>query len=141
MTDPPTDLFMQAVEEGLAGNTETVLRILDRIVDEHGVPMLGGVIAGLGQIAALALARLRPLGPGDMWATQSLVPNTDDQDPGDLFAARYVVATANGDNDTASALLRAEFVHAEPERIHQIVIGTFGLAISLLRLVPTETDR
>jgi len=136
MTDAPTDLLMEAVEHGLANDTGAVLRILDRIVDDHGVAMLGGVVAGLGEMAAYALAQVQPLGPGDMWAIQSLVPDIDNADQADLFAARYVVATANGAKDIASALLRAEFVNAEPERIHKIVLGTFGLALSLLRLVP-----
>lgn len=141
MTDAPTDLLMEAVERGLANDTEAVLRILDRIVDEHGVPMLGGVIGGLGEMAAYALAQIQPLGPGDMWAIQTLVPDIDSADQADLFAARYVVATANRAKDIASALLRAEFVNAEPERIHKIVLGTFMLAISLLRLAPADGAR
>ncbi|MFE3202149.1 hypothetical protein [Embleya sp. NPDC059237] len=135
MTDPAT-LVMNALEHAYNRDIDRTLATLQAIVDEHGDAALIGAPAAFAVVAVHALKRLRPLRPGEMWGIHSLVPDIETANPADLFAARYIVATANGLTDNALALLRAETEHPDNDRFPQAVLATLGLAVSLMRALP-----
>ncbi|OPC84150.1 hypothetical protein B4N89_27370 [Embleya scabrispora] len=134
MTDAAT-LVMTALEHAYNQDTDRALATLQTLAEEHGDAALFGAPAAFAVVAVHVLERLHPLAPGEMWAIGSLVRDIETANPASVFAARYVVATANRQADHALALLRAEASHPDDDRFPRAVLATLGLAASLMRAV------
>ncbi|BBB01025.1 hypothetical protein RVR_8257 [Actinacidiphila reveromycinica] len=126
------DLMGHAIE----GRGEQAARLLAEIGADSDGPRMYGICCAIAEIGKATLRQLYPhmtWGPsGYMWAMQQLGPGS----PADVWAARFLVAYADGDKANANALWSAATAASGDEHVDSIcalVTTVAGLAITALR--------
>jgi hypothetical protein len=131
-------VVLDAVTHAMCQNDEALAGSLAAI-EQVGPWAMFGACCGWADCGHAALRKLygeraADLAQGDMWALQELVPGKSRAS--DLFASRFIVAWANGDQPMALALFRSA-VSVSEDAYGEAVIS---LLMSVAGLVRLATD-
>lgn len=105
MTDEQaTQAIWDMIGHAIEGRGEQAARALMRLGQDSDSPRMYGICCAIAEVGKVALRQLYPHmtwgRSGHMWAMQQLAPG----DPADVWAARFLVAYANGDRANTNAL-------------------------------------
>ncbi|WP_284576687.1 hypothetical protein [Streptomyces sp. 2P-4] len=128
METDPVETVLQAVAHALHGDYDHALTLIQPLIDEGP----GSTYATLCVLAHVASRPAREqYGPGHMFAVDVQGPDgpgsVDELPPALRFAARFIAAKANGDDDTAMALFHTVAEHADTH-----CTGDLAAAISVV---------
>jgi hypothetical protein len=137
-TEDASKLIFEALAHGVAGESDTAIDKLNSVCGDADGPRMYGVCCALAEAGAHMLRRVygdkAPKTPEDgMWIMQELHPGAMDDDPAEAFAMRFLIAWANGDQDTTDALFTAAS-HASNEEYIDSVCALFVDVIGITRL-------
>ncbi|MFC5072845.1 hypothetical protein ACFPN0_14935 [Kitasatospora cinereorecta] len=145
MPAPDPKVILEALAYGVAGDLQRGLDTLQPIVDAgpHSVYAL------LGSLAETASREAREAnGPGTWYGIELEGPdgpeNIDVLPPPVMFAARFITAWANRDQDAAHALFRAV---AEPadrdgtDALADCITAVYAMAVPVAQVVVEEQRR
>jgi hypothetical protein len=103
-----SDLTIQAIAYGIAGDTDASAEVLTQIGRGTSSGQMFGVCCAMAAAAKEFVARTSSQEHvSGFWMLQELKPGALMKDPADAFAARFITAHANGDDDTCLALFDA----------------------------------
>jgi hypothetical protein len=137
-TEDASKLIYEALAHGVAGDGDTAIDKLNTVCEDADGPRMYGVCCALAEAGAHMLRRVygdkAPKTPDDgMWIMQELRPGDTDNDPAKTFSMRFLIAWANGDQDTTDALFTAA-THASNEQYIDSVCALFADVIGITRL-------
>lgn len=125
------DLLGHAVE----GRADEAAHALMAIGQDSTTARMYGVCCGIAEVGKEVLRKLYPHmiwePNGSMWTLRQI--GSGDGDPADVWAARFLVAWANGDTANTDALFRAAVAGSNDEYIGSVcalVTTVAGLAIT-----------
>lgn len=125
-TEAASQLVLEALAHAVAGNSDGAATTLMTLGQQSDAARMYGVCCALAGAGTIALQKIygdrapRPES-GDMWVMEQLKPGALNDDPPKAFAARFLVAYANGDTDTCLALYDAAFKASDDEYGESIV--------------------
>ena len=119
--DEVTELAHQALALGMDGRTEEAAHILTRLLGDGDVDSVFRLCCGFAEEGRKALVKTAgPHAPifenGEQWVFGENTPDALD-DPATAFSVRFLVAYANGHEDTARAHYNALFLVGDDIRI------------------------
>lgn len=119
--DEVTQLAHQALALGMDGCTEEAGDILTRLLDDGDVDSVFSLCRQFAEEGRKALVKVAgPNAPifenGEQWTFGQYAPG-DLEDPAAAFSVRFLVAYANGHEDTARAHYNALFLVGDDTRI------------------------
>lgn len=142
MTTSPTDSdsrqITEALSYGIAGDDARAMELLQPIVD-RGRRATYALLATLAEAASMDARRQQPgmhFGITVEHTITGAAGSADDLPPAIRFAARFVTAWANRDQDTTLALYEAVAGHAEEHGTSHLVDGigaVYDMAVVSLR--------
>jgi len=107
-------LSFRALAHATAGEGDQAASLLTTIATNADTHQMYGICCGFAEAGKLMLTRIfgdQAPGPGGMWVLEQIKPGALD-DPAEAFAARFLVAYANGDKvmtlDMYQALLESD---------------------------------
>ncbi|WP_018349591.1 hypothetical protein [Longispora albida] len=107
-SDEIGDCLHAVLTAGVAGDLDAAMRTLDRVLVSHG-PWVAYDIAGA--VVAEMLGEVRPVGGMEFWSLD--FPGIERASYDVRWAARFISAHANAQEDTAHALFAAAIAEGE----------------------------
>ncbi|MEU3620636.1 hypothetical protein ABZ725_51630 [Streptomyces sp. NPDC006872] len=141
-TDDTANLVFEALAYAVAGQGDDAARHLITIGSQSDDNRMYGVccaIAAAGEHMLCQLYGERAPRPehGDMWVLKQLQPGAMDSDPPKAFAARFLVAYCNKDNQTTLALFAAALA-SEGDQYVDSVCALLVMVAGISRLAIDE---
>jgi hypothetical protein len=125
-------------------DADTAIDKLNTVCEGADSPRIYGVCCALAEAGAHMLRRMygdqAPKTPEDgMFVLQELQPGAMNADPAKTFAVRFLIAWANGDNDTTHALFTAA-TRASNEQYIDSVCALFADVVGITRLALEQKE-
>lgn len=124
-TEETSKLITSALAYAVAGDSHNAATTMQTIGEQSDAARMYGVCCALANVGKLSLQKIygdqapRP-GSSELWGMEQLKPGALDSDPPKAFAARFLVAYANGDEDTCLALYDAAYKASDEEYVESI---------------------
>jgi hypothetical protein len=132
--DETVALIKDAIGYAVAGDADRAADALQRLGENSDNNRMYGVCCALAAAGSAAMKKLYGPADGHIFWLESLTDKPVEDDPAEAFAARFLVAYANGDTDTCLALYGAA-LRASGEEYVESVCALLSNVAGIARLV------